>query len=315
MLQGCRSTDEAAVCLRSAMGTLFADTSGSVNLINASQNLVTPLASWGTEEPGEAVFLPDDCWALRRGHPYPEADALTAFNCQHFGTDDSRPVHTHLCVPLIAQGTLLGTIVLRQHEALSLEVRATAIAAGEQISLAIANLKLQETLRTQSLRDPLTGLFNRRYLEISLDRDVARALRRSQPLAVLMLDVDHFKRFNDDYGHDAGDTLLGKVGQLLASMVRAEDVACRYGGEEFTIIMQDADAALAMDRAEEFRLAIRALDVQHRRQALGQITVSIGVATYPNNGDSGEELLRRADRALYVAKQNGRDQVRVADRH
>jgi diguanylate cyclase (GGDEF)-like protein len=164
------------------------------------------------------------------------------------------------------------------------------------------------------LRDALTGLFNRRYLEVSLARDLTRAIRRSQPLAVLMLDVDHFKRFNDSHGHDAGDALLAQLGQLFATLVRSEDVACRYGGEEFTIVLQEADSALALDRAEDIRKHVAALDVRHRQQNLGQVTVSIGIASYPQHGDTPEQLLRRADRALYIAKNNGRDQVCVADR-
>ena len=169
-------------------------------------------------------------------------------------------------------------------------------------------------MRTQSLRDSLTGLFNRRYLEVSLARDLTRAIRRSQPLAVLMLDVDHFKRFNDSFGHDAGDTLLAQFGELLATLARSEDVACRYGGEEFTIVMQEADAALALDRAEDIRRQVAEMQVLHRNQNLGQVTVSIGIASYPQDGDSPEQLLRRADRALYTAKHNGRNQVCVADR-
>jgi len=217
-------------------------------------------------------------------------------------------------VPLLAQGAMLGTLVLLSDSAIGAETRTAAIAAAEQISLAVANLRLQETLRTQSLRDPLTGLFNRRYLEVSLARDLTRAIRRNQPLAVLMLDVDHFKRFNDTHGHDAGDALLTQFGELLMASIRSEDVACRYGGEEFTIVLQEADAALALDRAEDICSAVRTLKVGYRNQDVGPVTVSIGIASYPQHGDSPEQLLRRADRALYAAKDGGRDQVCVADR-
>jgi diguanylate cyclase (GGDEF)-like protein len=315
MLQGCRSLDEAAAGLTAAMGKLFQGTAGSVNLINASQNLIAPVGQWGGAIDGDAVFAPDECWALRLGHAYPEAQTSTkAFICKHLQTEPARDVRTQLCVPLLAQGTVLGTLVLLQDEAILAETRTAAVAAAEQISLAIANLRLQETLRTQSLRDPLTGLFNRRYLEVSLARDLARAIRRNQPLTVLMLDVDHFKRFNDTYGHDAGDALLTQFGELLMASVHSEDVACRYGGEEFTIVLQEADAALALDRAEDIRQGARKLQVRYRNQVLSQVTVSIGIASYPQHGDSPEQLLRRADRALYVAKDGGRDQVCVADR-
>ena len=314
MLQGCRSLDEAAVGLAFALGKLLLpSTYGAVNLINSSQNLVTPLSSWGEPIESEAVFAPDDCWALRRGQPYPEPGSVPAFTCRHLGENHASAPHSRLCVPLLAQGAMFGTILVAAPGDLATEQREAATAAAEQISLAISNLRLQETLRTQSLRDPLTGLFNRRYLEVSLARDLARAVRRSQPLAVLMLDIDHFKTFNDSYGHEAGDTTLMKFGELLSSLSRSEDVACRYGGEEFTLVLQEADAGLALDRAEEIRRAANDMVIEYRRQTIGPVTVSIGVASYPMHGDTPDQLIRRADRALYIAKEQGRNRVWVAD--
>jgi len=315
MLQGCRSLDEAALGLAATLARMFEGTRGSVNLVNASQNLVAPIGQWGDAAAVDAAFAPDECWALRLGHAYPDEPSFAnAFTCRHLHSEPARDVHTQLCVPLLAQGSVLGTLVLLDDAAIAAETRTAAIAAAEQISLAIANLRLQETLRTQSLRDPLTGLFNRRYLEVSLARDLTRAIRRSQPLAVLMLDVDHFKRFNDTHGHDAGDALLTQFGELLMTSIRTEDVACRYGGEEFTIILQEADAALALDRAEDICRAVRTLKVGYRNQDVGPVTLSIGIASYPQHGDAPDQLLRRADRALYVAKETGRDRVCVADR-
>jgi diguanylate cyclase (GGDEF)-like protein len=314
MLQGCRNVDEAAAGLQGMLAALFPHRSGTLGLLNASRNLVAPICAWGAPVPGESVYAPDDCWALRRGRIHPERDEVDAFVCRHFEADGTAPGRATLCVPLAAQGSMLGTLVFAAAEPFAAEDRGTAMAVAEQISLSIANLRLQESLRAQSLRDPLTGLFNRRYLETSLERDLARAIRRSQPLAVLMIDVDHFKAFNDAHGHDAGDAVLSALGELLASLSRNEDVACRYGGEEFTVVLQEADAALALDRAEEIRRAAHSLDLQYRHQSLGTITLSIGIASYPQHGDSPEQLLKRADRALYVAKNGGRDRVCVADR-
>ena len=313
MLQGCRTLDEAAVGLEFALGKLLPETSGSVNLINASHNLVAPLASWGPAIDGDPVYAPDDCWALRQGRPYPEEGTTPAFTCKHLGANHGHRVHSRACVPLLAQGAMFGTILVATESDLTRDQRGAATAAAEQISLAIANLRLHETLRTQSLRDPLTGLFNRRYLEVSLARDLARAVRRSQPLAVLMIDIDHFKSFNDTHGHEAGDTALAKFGELLGSIVRSEDVACRYGGEEFTLVLQEADAGLALDRAEELRRAAQRMPIDYRRQSLGPVTCSIGIAAYPLHGDTPDQLIRRADRALYLAKEQGRDRVCVAD--
>lgn len=310
MLQGCRGVDEAIAGMRVSLLHLLPGCAGSIQLVNASQNLVESVATWG-EHSGvaETLFAPDDCWALRRGQPHPLPDAVDAFTCRHLAKAGGA---THLCVPLVAQGEILGTLTLTGDAETMASTRAVAVAAGEQMSLALANLKLQDILRTQSLRDPLTGLFNRRYLEASFERELMRAGRRGLPLSVLMLDIDHFKRFNDSHGHDAGDALLAQFGALLTRLVRQEDVACRYGGEEFTVLLHETDADGAAQRAAEICAAVRELNVQHRRQTLGPVTVSIGIATFPQHGDNCAELLRRADSALYAAKHGGRDQARSA---
>lgn len=314
MLQGSRSIDEAVHGLRLVMPQLLPGKSGTLSLINASQNLIEPIAQWGKPAPREEhLFGPDDCWALRRGHAHPPLGAGASLICKHLldGETDHKS-ESSLCVPMAAQGEVLGILSLSAHEAFNESDRSIAQAATEQLSLALANLRLQETLRTQSLRDPLTGLFNRRYLEASLEREVMRAERRNLPLSVLMLDVDHFKRFNDTHGHEAGDALLSQFGALLARIVRSEDVACRYGGEEFTILLQETDSQQALTRAEEICAAVRELEVVHRRQTLGQVTVSIGIATLREHANSPDELLRVADRALYAAKHAGRDRARLA---
>ncbi|MEZ5461598.1 diguanylate cyclase [Dokdonella sp.] len=315
MLQGCRSVDEAARGLSISLPLLLPQTSGSINLINASQNLVEPVSQWGgLASEDESRFAPDDCWALRRGHAYPLAGTLPAFTCKHLEhAVVAHPEHGHLCIPMMAHGEMLGVVTLNTPHRISDVDRRNASAASEQISMALSNLKLQETLRTQSLRDPLTGLFNRRYLEASLEREVQRAERRGAPLSVLMLDIDHFKAFNDTHGHDAGDALLSQFGTLLGQVVRSEDISCRYGGEEFTVLMPEAGADQARQRAEEICAAVRNLDVRHRNLALGQVTVSIGVATFGEHGKKAEELMRNADNALYLAKSSGRDRCVLAE--
>lgn len=182
---------------------------------------------------------------------------------------------------------------------------------AENIALALANFRLQQSLREQSIRDPLTHLFNRRYLEESLNLELARANRSEAPLGLMMIDVDHFKRFNDTFGHDAGDAVLRAVGQALPGQVRAGDVVCRYGGEEFTVILPGADLDLTLKRAEEIRQAVMALAVRHQKQSLAQVTVSIGVAARALHGDTAESLLASADAALYRAKANGRNRVEI----
>jgi diguanylate cyclase (GGDEF)-like protein len=173
-------------------------------------------------------------------------------------------------------------------------------------------MRLRETLRSQAIRDPLTGLYNRRYMEESLEREIHRATRRHSALGVVMLDLDRFKSFNDAFGHAAGDTLLREVGAFLRGRLRAEDIACRYGGEEFTLILPDADLEHTRSRADELRREARNLTVVHHGQTLAAITLSMGIAAYPEHGASADELLDAADAALYEAKSGGRNRVSVA---
>jgi len=180
---------------------------------------------------------------------------------------------------------------------------------AEHLALAVANLNLREKLRLQSIRDPLTKLFNRRYMEESLERELRRSIRRGLPLAVLMIDVDQFKHFNDSFGHEAGDELLRELARLFESQLRAEDIACRYGGEEFMMILPEAPLEAARERAEQLRRAASEFQLQYRGDKLERVSVSIGVSCYPERGTSGEALLRSADQAVYRAKQEGRNRV------
>jgi diguanylate cyclase (GGDEF)-like protein len=219
-----------------------------------------------------------------------------------------------------AQGETLGVLHLRDvapapggsgetGDGLPESRKGLALSVAERIGLALANLKLRETLRTQSIRDPLTGLFNRRYLEESLEQELRRAVRHQRRLGLIMLDLDYFKRFNDTFGHDAGDALLSRFGALLQRQSRAEDTACRYGGEEFLLILPEASLEVTRQRAEQVREAVKQLQVEHRQRALGAITVSLGVAAYPEHGATAEALVQAADAALYRAKAEGRDRV------
>jgi diguanylate cyclase (GGDEF)-like protein len=182
----------------------------------------------------------------------------------------------------------------------------------EHIALAISNLKLRDALRQQSIRDPLTGLFNRRYLEETLAIEIERAKRKNEPFSILMLDLDHFKRFNDTHGHEAGDAVLQVLGGFLQRHVRGGDIACRYGGEEFTLILPGASVEAAQHRAGQLCEGIRALNIDFKNQILGPLSLSVGIATFPNHGESGESVLQAADMALYQAKDEGRDRVVVA---
>jgi diguanylate cyclase (GGDEF)-like protein len=220
----------------------------------------------------------------------------------------------------MAQGTALGLLQLQNGlsglgqpeercEHLTGSKQHLAVTFGEHIALALAHLKLRESLRDQAIRDPLTSLFNRRYMEESLEGELRRAIRKQRPLGVIMLDLDHFKRFNDTFGHEAGDTLLREFANFLKTHVRREDIICRYGGEEFTLILPEASLENTCKRAEQIREAVQFLRVEYRRRSLGAVTISLGVAAFPEHGSSPDALLRAADAALYRAKAEGRDQV------
>jgi len=184
---------------------------------------------------------------------------------------------------------------------------------AEQLGLSVANLRLREALRDQSVRDALTGLFNRRYLEETLEREIRRAVRSEHVLGVLMLDLDRFKKFNDTFGHEAGDTVLRETAAFLRRSVRSEDIVCRFGGEEFVIILPLADLKATQARAERIRSKLRELTILHQGKAVGMVTVSVGVAELPQHGTTPKTLLEAADAALYRAKREGRDRVVVAD--
>jgi len=307
-LQACRSLAEAYRMLGPAAEQLFPIGSGAIGVIAPTGSMLEPVVAWGDGELGR-VFSVDDCWALRRGRSHLRTGGQRGLVCRHVPDETT----VTLCVPMVAHGELvgllsLGGLVPGPHLEGKQQLAETV---GEQIALALANLRLHETLKSQSIRDPLTGLFNRRYMEESLEREMRRAVRSGHPVGIIMLDIDHFKRFNDTHGHEAGDVLLRAVGGILQRSVRAEDIACRYGGEEFTLILPEASLDDAANRADYVRESIRALSVQHHLQPLGGVTVSAGVAIFPDHGPNGDAVLRAADSALYYAKSRGRDRVAV----
>jgi diguanylate cyclase (GGDEF)-like protein/PAS domain S-box-containing protein len=312
LLQSCNTSAEAHTGFQVFAKQLFPEDSGTLFVFGESARLVEAVAAWGDKPPGESVFSPDDCWGLRRGRIHGRTDIEAGLRCRH--VVDGRAAY--LCVPMMAHGAALGVLHLllaspdperwdaRQH---------LGARVGEHLGLALAKLKLQETLQHLSVRDPLTGLFNRRYMEESLTRELRRAERQGRQLGILMVDIDHFKSFNDTFGHDAGDALLRELGAFLQRGIRAGDIACRYGGEEFTIVLQDASQETTRQRAEEIREAAKQLQVHHGQRVLDSVTLSLGAATFPQNGTSRDILMQSADVALYRAKQEGRDRVCMAE--
>ncbi len=330
LLQVCETPPDAYRVIAQAAQKLFSSEVGALIVINSSGNLLEAVAVWGpAADLANLSFTPGDCWALRRAQLHlVEADqvGLICGHVQHF------PAGGYLCVPLMALGEVLGVLHLQGSVSSTLPVAAVepgpdewahslrpiakqqqlATNLAEQVALALANVKLRETLRIQSIRDPLTGLYNRRYLEETLERELHRADRHDTSLGLILLDIDHFKTFNDTFGHAAGDSLLRNVGALLQSYTRHEDIACRYGGEEFVLILPGAALETTRQRAEQVSQGVRDLLVHHHGQALGRLTFSAGVAVSRVHGSTSEALLNAADLALYRAKHEGRDRVIVA---
>ena len=318
LLQSCKNAEEAYLQISAAAEKLFPKWSGSLCITSASRTTVETVSEWGQPGLGECVFAPDDCWALRRGQPQSFHSGEKAAACRHI---DLSGVAESLCVPFMAQGEALGIVSLQKRRVSVPQDAAPASSAdaerrlaevlAEQVALALGNLKLRETLRNQSICDPLTGLFNRRYMEESLEREFSRANRRKSCVAILMMDIDHFKQFNDNFGHPAGDALLRTLGELLKGGTRGQDIACRYGGEEFVLVLTDSNLAGALQRAEILRQQVKQMGVEYAGQLLGAVSVSMGVALFPEHGTNMADVLRASDQALYAAKREGRDRVSV----
>ena len=310
-LQSCRNLDEAYDIISRTVSKLLPETSGGIFLFNNSRNLVEMASHWGDLSKAETEFTAEHCWALRSGRVHIAHKDGIEPSCTHFR---EKPDGGTVCIPMQAHGDTLGLFVISagSRDSLTEHEFRTLRGISEQASLAVSNLKLQHRLLNQSIRDPLTGLFNRRYLEETMEREFARAERNGLPVSALVLDIDHFKKFNDTQGHDAGDAVLVHFAQVLAKAARKEDVAARYGGEEFVLLLPGATAEMAEKRGNEICAATRAMKVSLGKGLVGAVTVSIGVATFPEFGAKPDQLLTSADEALYDAKQNGRDQTRKA---
>ncbi len=235
--------------------------------------------------------------------------------CKHKPTGNIR---AYVWAPLYAQSDILGLLYLdwenpENNQLINAEINQDLLIGmiAEQTPLGISNIELRETLRNQSFRDALTNLFNRRYLEETLEREISRCARKSVSMALLMIDIDNFKQFNDKFGHEAGDIVIQAFANVLHQFARKEDIACRYGGEEFILIVPEVELDAVLMRIQSLRQVASHIHVRYGSTALPPITVSIGVAMYPDHGETMNELITAADKALYEAKNSGRDKTIV----
>jgi diguanylate cyclase (GGDEF)-like protein/PAS domain S-box-containing protein len=312
LLQSCTQRTEAYSVVRETGAQLFPQSSGSLFIYRESRDVLEYATSWCSERTPDATLAPDECWALRLGSPH-FVPSNGAIRCRH-APDEAA---SYVCMPVQGQGQVLGLLHIAvevcarsMRPARDTEQRLRAMT--DRVGPALANLKLRDSLREMALRDGVTGLYNRRYLEDALNRELHRAERSGRPVSVVMIDIDHFKHFNDKFGHDAGDFVLSALARAITKDLRPADIACRYGGEELAIVLPEANLQCARERVEQLRLAIRDTNLTHMGQTLPAPTASFGVAVYPTNGMKPADLLKVADQALYRAKQDGRDRVCVA---
>ncbi len=312
VLQVCASVNEACALLPHYLGQIFHGMAASVYLKREGENTLVPVAGSDLARDTLKPFPGEECWALRRSATHVLHHAESGLCCAHA---QPTPEHGYLCVPMTAQSETTGMLHLRfpasvDEEERSLLERLAQRVTG-QLALAFLNLRLRESLAAQALRDPLTGLYNRRYMEDALAREFIASARKGTPVGLIMFDVDHFKRMNDTHGHDAGDAVLRALGQVALKHVRGSDIACRYGGEEFLLILPGATIEGAAARAKQLCAAIRELRITHYGRDLGPVTVSAGVAAAPGSALEPHRLFAAVDSALYTAKREGRDRVVV----
>jgi len=318
-LQSCKSLDELYSILMTFMQKVLPGTRGQLFTYSNSRDVLEKACTWNWSPEQENV-APDSCWALRRGRTYTHDPDTLCFVCDHVKEahgPDRGPTGLYLCVPIVAHGDTVGMLHIDfEHAEQSTEViDAPAFTArcGEHISMAIANVKLRDELQDQSSRDPLTGLYNRRYFMNALARELTVTAAKQGNFALLSVDADHFKTFNDNHGHDAGDVVLEAIADKMLALDADNAVVCRIGGEEFSILIPACDRTKANQLAEELCHAISEMRVKYFGGALPKVTISAGIAVYPTHGTQGKELVKAADEALYAAKAAGRDQWKVAE--
>ena len=318
ILQSCLTVEEAYPPIETFCQQLMPSVSGALYFSRSLNHFMEPVAIWGNLCQKDYIFPSKECWALRSGQIHQVDSLHSHIYCPHtYPIRDQ--IDCHLCIPMMAQGENIGLLYLefpkkRQEEErapffITESSRVLASTLADQIALALSNIRLRETLQHQSIHDVLTGLYNRRYMEEFMRLELLKATRRRENIGVIMLDVDHFKRFNDTYGHETGDYVLQEISSTLQKHVRESDIACRIGGEEFVLILPEANIEVCLERAEEIRVAISHLKLFHGGQDLGQLSASLGVALSPQHGSTPPTLLEASDQALYKAKKSGRNRV------
>jgi diguanylate cyclase (GGDEF)-like protein/PAS domain S-box-containing protein len=312
ILRACVTTEEVYEVIVRVSQEIFPVQGGALFVIGPLRNIVEAVAEWGDTSQVELTFTPDDCWALRRGRVHWVEDTRVGLLCKHLHTP---PPRGYLCVPMMAQSEAVGVLHLTQPEDTQMPEakQRLAMAMAEHVAMALSNLRLHETLRNQSIRDQLTGLFNRSFMEESLELELRRAVRTQNPLGVIMMAIDNFQLINENYGLDVGDSMLRRTAMLLQANVRKGDIACRYSGHTYVVILPQSSYEISRQRAETLCNLARALEIKYQSEQVGHTSVSVGLAVFPGHGQTVENLLRSAEAALNRAKGGGGNCVVVAN--
>ena len=311
MLQSADSYDDATSVLMATSRRLLPGWGVALYIFNNSRDRLDLAGCWDMPEsyvPAEGL-APTNCWALKRGRRHINDPATGTLCCSHHASAAGA-----LEVPMMARGTVYGLLMVSTEGEAAFDammgVRRVVQALADSMSLALSNITLREKLRTQSLRDPLTGLYNRRYMEDALERYISLAERTGAATSVLLIDLDNFKLLNDQHGHAKGDAVLRDVAGQLVGGLRPSDIVCRYGGEELLVIMPDCPLDSAAQKADQLRMRIESLSEVHQ----ATVTASFGVASIPETSTSLAELVPMADAALFRAKRDGKNRVAPAER-
>jgi len=302
MLQRCTTIPETFVVIESFIKQLIPDAKGALYLGKPGLQKFILVRQWGQPSISKTEIFKEDCWALRREKFYNLTETLTGPLCSHLG----KPVPlSTICVPITIQNHGSGLLHLQTSQGgphLTENHLRLANNFAEQINLALSNLQLQEELHAQAIRDSLTGLFNRYYMEETLEKEIARSKRNEKSISLMMLDFDNFKELNTIFGHPKADEALTAFGGLLNASIRSSDIACRYGGDEFLVIMPETSADVLLQRADSIRNKVKTIHFHSTPNSSVVLTVSIGLAIFPKNGTTSNALLTAADQALMKAK-------------
>jgi diguanylate cyclase (GGDEF)-like protein len=311
ILRSCLTSEEVYKVVVRISQEIFPFEGGALYVLGPSRNIVEAVAQWGDAKGAKLTFTPDKCWALRRGRVHWIEDTRSGLLCNHL---QSPPPKGYLCVPMMAQGEAVGILHLIQPADTRMPEakQRLAVAMAEHVAMALSNLRLNETLRNQSIRDQLTGLFNRSFMEESLELELRRAVRAQSPLSVIMLAIDDFKTINENYGSDIGDSILRRTGTLLQSNVRKGDVSCRFSAHTYVTILPNTSCEVSRKRAETICDLVRTLEIRYQAEQVSYTSVSVGLAVYPIHGQTVENLLRSAEAALNRASKNGGNCVALA---